>query len=55
MTTPSQTPELLDAYIAVEGRVGSTMKQGLSLRVIRDRVQAGDAGAASDAVSDWCM
>ncbi len=48
-------PELLNAYIDVETRTGFTMKPGLSLKVIRERVQAGEAGGASDDVADWCM
>jgi 3'-phosphoadenosine 5'-phosphosulfate sulfotransferase (PAPS reductase)/FAD synthetase len=46
-------PELLDAYVAVEDKIGHTFKKGFSLRVLRDTVRAG--GTLQGPVADWTM
>jgi 3'-phosphoadenosine 5'-phosphosulfate sulfotransferase (PAPS reductase)/FAD synthetase len=47
-------PELLDAYVAVEDKIGHTFRANLALRAIKVKLEAGAQPAAA-AVADWRM
>lgn len=52
MLAAKHNPELLDAYVAVEQRIGHSFKKSLPIAKIRDEVRA---GAEVGPVETWCM
>lgn len=47
--------ELLDAYVAVEQKIGHTFRHGLSIEAVRDAVRTGQAAVQGADVESWCM
>jgi 3'-phosphoadenosine 5'-phosphosulfate sulfotransferase (PAPS reductase)/FAD synthetase len=48
-------PELLDAYVKVEEKIGHDFRKGFKLRVIQDELAAGAAPTASEDSGCWNM
>lgn len=47
-------PELLDAYVAVEEKIGHTFTHKLSIASVREAIRSGAPVAADVSIAEWC-